>query len=216
QVLGEPRYAAAAEKAARFLRANVYDGASWTLSRRWTGGAAATPGMAADYALLAQGLLDLYETTFDPGWLDWATELTRTQDRLFRAPGGGLYASADASLPARRPEADDGTEPSASAVAALNWLRLDRLTTQPESYAADARRTLARFAGPMEQSPATMASMLGALDFALAAPRQIVIAGKPGARDTQALLRAARSRFVPGKSVLLVDQGPLKARLLPR
>jgi len=52
-----------------------------------------------------------------------------------------------------------------------------------------------------------MPQMLVALEFSLARPRQIVIAGKPGAPDTEALLREVRAHFLPDKIVLLADGG---------
>ncbi|MBW1729185.1 MAG: hypothetical protein JRF31_11375 [Deltaproteobacteria bacterium] len=39
--------------------------------------------MASDYAFLIQGLIDLYEADFDPGWLEWALELMDEQITLF-------------------------------------------------------------------------------------------------------------------------------------
>ena len=217
QVLGEPRYASAAERAARFLRAKLYDEKSQTLRHRWRDGEAAIPGMAADYAFLTEGLIDLYETTFDPAWLEWALDLARTQDRLFLAKEGGLYTTAagDPALLVRSIEENDGAEPSASSVAALNGLRLDQYTTRPEAFRSSAQRTLERFGERMDRAPRSLPRMLVALDFALSKPRQIVIAGKPGASDSEALLKALRERFIPVKTVVFVDDGPLKARLLP-
>ena len=37
--------------------------------RTWAEGRAANPGVLSDYAFLAAGLLDLYETTHDSSWL---------------------------------------------------------------------------------------------------------------------------------------------------
>jgi len=66
-ILEEPRYAAAARRAAEFLIARVYDAAN----RRSAGAAGArakrpSPAFLDDYALFTQGLLDLYEAQFGP------------------------------------------------------------------------------------------------------------------------------------------------------
>ncbi|MGB6011159.1 MAG: thioredoxin domain-containing protein, partial [Desulfobacterales bacterium] len=56
QVLGEGRYLEAAEKAAEFIRKNLYDAKTRQLFRRWRNGERKIAGMADDYAFLTQGL----------------------------------------------------------------------------------------------------------------------------------------------------------------
>ena len=83
-------------------------------------------GFADDYAFVIQGLLDLYEASFDVGWLQFALELQETQDRLFFDDERGGYFSGtgkDASILLRMKEDNDSAEPAASSVAALNLLR---------------------------------------------------------------------------------------------
>ena len=83
QVLDEPRYLETATRAAKFLRANLYDEKSKLLFRSYRDGRSAVEGFADDYAFVVQGLLDLYEASFDIEWLKFATQLQETQDRLF-------------------------------------------------------------------------------------------------------------------------------------
>ena len=68
----------------------------------------------------------------------------------------------------------------------------------------------------MTKLPTAVPQMLCALDASLAKPRQIVIAGKRDAADTQALLREARARFIPNKIVLLADGAEGQAWLSER
>jgi uncharacterized protein YyaL (SSP411 family) len=65
--------------AASFIKDNLYDKAEKTLYRVWREGRGATKGFADDYAFLIEGLIDLYEATFDEMWLEWADELQRKQ-----------------------------------------------------------------------------------------------------------------------------------------
>ena len=84
-------------------------------------------GFADDYAFVIQGLLDLYEASFEVSWLQFAIELQETQDRLFFDKEGGGYFSGtgnDPSILLRLKENNDSAEPAASSVAALNLLRL--------------------------------------------------------------------------------------------
>jgi uncharacterized protein YyaL (SSP411 family) len=57
----------------------MYDAHSGSLLRRWRQGAAAIPAFLDDYALFAQGLLDLYEAQFDLRDLELAIRLTEKQ-----------------------------------------------------------------------------------------------------------------------------------------
>jgi len=210
QVLGDPAYLRAAEKAARFLRARLYDARGRRLYRRWRQGERKIPADADDYAFLVQGLLDLYETSFDASWLEWAVELTDEQNRLFYDTAqGGFYLTAegdDKNLLLRSKEDSDNVEPAAGSVAALDLLRLAQFTGRKDFRGA-AEKTLELFGGPLERRPRSLLQMLVALDFALSRRRQIVIAGEPGAPDTREMLRRVHARFLPDKILILADGG---------
>jgi len=76
-----------------------------------------------------------------------------------------------------------------------------------------AEKTLAAFGDRLRQAPSAMPQMMVALDFGLAKPKQIVIAGKPDAADTRAMLRAVHERFIADKILLLADDGAGQAFL---
>ncbi|MBI4348250.1 MAG: thioredoxin domain-containing protein, partial [Elusimicrobia bacterium] len=218
-VLGEPRFLEAARQAARFLRERLRDPESGRLRRRWRDGEAAGDGLADDYAFLVQGLLDLYEADFDPEWLEWALALAEQELRLFYDPdNGGFYMTAsdhDSSLLVRMKESQDNVEPAASSLAALGLMRLAELCGRPDLRSA-AAKTIALFSDQMRESPRSLPQMLVTLDLFRSKPRQIVIAGQPGAPDTELLLQRVRRRFLPGAVVLLADGGAGQARLAQR
>ena len=91
QVLDDSTYARAATAAAAFLKAKLYDPKQSTLNRRYRAGRAAVDGFLDNYAFLIQGLLDLYETSFDVQWLSWAVRLQDTQDEIFWDASQGTY-----------------------------------------------------------------------------------------------------------------------------
>ena len=93
QVLDEPRYLEIATRAAKFLQANLFDPSRKILYRNYRGGRSDIEGFADDYAFVIQGLLDLYEASFDVEWLKFAVQLQETQDRLFFDEGKGGYFS---------------------------------------------------------------------------------------------------------------------------
>jgi len=208
QVLDEPRYLEIATRAAKFLRANLYDEKSKLLFRNYRDGRSAVEGFADDYAFVVQGLLDLYEASFDVEWLKFATQLQETQDRLFLdAKNGGYFTTSgkDASVLLRMKDDNDSAEPAASSVAALNLLRLAQIRGEREMEDR-ARKTIDAFGPTLSHFASAMPQMLVALDFSLSKPRQIVIAGKKDVPSTQALVTEVRRHFLP-KAVLLLADG---------
>jgi len=206
-ILEEPRYAAAARRAAEFLVARVYDSQSGALLRRWRQGEAAIPAFLDDYALFAQGLLDLYEAQFDRRDLELAIRLTEKQMELFEDPEHGAFFSSaadDRSLVMRVKEDYDGAEPSGNSVAAMNLLRLAGFTNRA-GFRESAEKTLAAFASRLAAAPSALPQMLAACEWLLGEPREIVLVGDRGDAGTEALLRALHSRFVPNRVVMLVD-----------
>ncbi len=214
-VLEEPRYADAARRAAEFVLREMLDSSSGTLLRRYRQGEAAIPGFLDDYALFSQALLDLYEAQFDLRHLQDAIRLTARQIELFQDPAhGGFFSSGagDATLVIRLKEDYDGAEPSGNSVAVRNLLRLAQITNRPDFQEA-AEKTLAAFDSRLQTVPAAVPEMLAACGFLVRQPRQIVLAGEPGALDFPALLRELHSRFLPDCVVLRVDSPESRAFL---
>ncbi len=215
QALDAPKYRAAAVRAARFIEEKLCDTKSGGLLRRYRDGDSAIAGHADDYAFYIQGLLDLYEASADLRWLTRAIELQRKQNELFwDGEHGGFFTTdgSDATVLLRMKEDHDGAEPSPNSVAALNLLRLAQMTDD-KKFRDYAEKTLAAFGGILKQAPSAMPQMLCALDFSLGKPKQIVIAGKPDADGTRALLRVVHAEFLPNKILLFADGGARQGTL---
>ncbi len=213
QVFDEPRYLTAARDVARFIESTLYNPKTGRLTRRFRAGRAEIDGVLEDYAFLIQGLLDLYEASFDPRWIAWAIRLQTEQDRLFLDAKAGGYFSTTADAPdlvARFKDDYDGPEPSANSVSSMNLLRLWQLTDR-RAWRDRADRLFGALAG--RPSLTGLPQLAVALDFSLSKPRQIVIAGRPGAADTRALLKLVHARFMPGKILLLADGGAWQKQL---
>jgi uncharacterized protein YyaL (SSP411 family) len=215
QVLGDPQYLSAATKAAQFVKTKLYVAKTGKLIRRYRAGEATIDGFADDYAFFIQGLLDLYEASFDINDLAWAFDLQKKQNELFwDEDHAGYFSTAgqDPSILLRLKEDYDGAEPSPNSVAAMNLLRLSQMLDE-KPFREMAEKTLCAFGHRLQQSPGALPQMLVALDFSLAQPKQIVIAGKPNAADTQAMRHAVYEQFIPDKVVLLADGGEGQAFL---
>ena len=190
--------------------ARLYVPATGKLKRRLSQANVSGDGFLDDYSFLIQGLLDLYEASFDVQMLRQALHLQEKQDQLFwDAKGGGYFtnASNDKFILARSREAYDGAEPSANSVAAMNLLRLWQMTDQP-GWRERFEKTTAAFSAQLKEQPESMPYMMAALEFSLAPhKKQIVIAGAADAADTRKLLRLLWERYLPNRVLMLADGG---------
>jgi uncharacterized protein len=208
QVLDAPEYLAAAQRAAEFAKKHL-TGCDYVLLRSWREGPG-PGGFADDYAFFIQALLDLYEADFNTAHLEFALGLQARMDKDFWDAEHGGYFSArggDPSILLRMKEDYDGAEPSPNSVAAMNLQRLAQITNSQE-LREKAEKTIRAFSEQLSRAPTALPQMLCAVDASLAKPRQIVLAGQPGAEDTRALLREVHSRYLPNKLLLLADAGP--------
>jgi uncharacterized protein YyaL (SSP411 family) len=209
QVLDEPRYLESAIRAANFVRANLYDEKGKTLFRNYREGRSAIEGFADDYAFVIQGLLDLYEGSFEVEWLKFALELQETQDRLFFDDKGGGYFSTsgkDKSVVLRMKDDNDSAEPAASSVAASNLLRLAQVRNDKQ-FDERARKTIEAFGPTVSHFASAMPQLLVAFDFSLAKPREVVIAGKLDSKGAKDLLKEVNRHFLPNRILILADGG---------
>ena len=205
--LKEPRYSQAAARAAAFIQEKLYDPKTHTLTRIWRDGPGGGGAFLDDYAFFVQGLLDLYEATLDVRWLKLALDLQARQDELFEDREAGGYfntSGADKSLLHRVKDDQDGAEPAGNSVAALNLLRLAQMTDEKDR-ANKAGRVLKSFSGPMNEHPTALPQMLGAVDFHLSKPTQVIIAGRPGANDLRAMLEVVFAQYHPARVILAAD-----------
>lgn len=203
-ILSEPRYVEAASKAARFILDHVRfnDG---SLRRNYRQGPSEIAGFADDYAFFIQGLIALYETTFQVEWLEHALQLQKIMNDLFWDELNGGYFSAPANDPnilLRMKEDYDGAEPSPNSVAALNLLRLADLLKKEEP-SERASRILRVFSTQIERMPHAVPCLLCALDRWHESSQQIVIAGK--GPEVDKLLNPLRRNYLPRASVAVLS-----------
>ena len=211
--LDEPRYLAAARRAAEFILTTLLrDG---RLLRRYRDGEARYPGTLEDYACFIDGLLALYEAEFDPRWLSHAKQLgAQMLDRFQDAQGGGFFLRGDDEAPliVRSKELYDGAMPSGNSVAVSVLLRLGRLTADRALEGA-GRKALEAFARTLEQTPFAFPHMFSAMDIALGPTQEIVIAGDLASPDTRRMVRAVQERFLPRAVTVLHPPGPSGAAI---
>jgi hypothetical protein len=190
------------------------------LHHRWREGERTVPAFLDDHAFMVWALLELYDATYEPSYLEQAVQLQRTTDRLFwDADHGGYFFSAEDNeeLLVRQKEVYDGAIPSGNSVAARNLLRLARLTGLSE-LAVRAQTVFEAFASETSRGASGHSHMADAILFAHTPSMEIVIVGEPGAGDTEALLAEVRERYLPQAVTLVVppgDEGDVVRSLAP-
>ncbi|MFQ5560905.1 MAG: thioredoxin domain-containing protein, partial [Nitrospinota bacterium] len=218
QVFQKEEYLQVAKEAAGFLSEKLYDSEKKVLLRRYRKGEARFEAHLQDYAFFVQGLIDLYEASFDISWLELAITLTKNQARLFYdSENGGFFETTgtDPSIIYRMKDAYDGAEPTGNSVAVLNLLRLYQVTLD-EKFKKMATASLELFGAEVKASPQSLPLLLYAYAFSLNKPKQIIIAGKKGGKETEKMLAEVFSHYIPNKVVLLADGAKGQTRLSER
>jgi uncharacterized protein YyaL (SSP411 family) len=207
-VLDDDTYRAAAVKAGDYLLATLRtkDG---TLLKRSRLGEAGLTAHLEDYAFAIQGLIELYECTFDSKYLEAAVALQDYQLAHFAdSANGGFFMTADNSekLLVRSKEVYDGALPSGNSVSALNLLRLERMTGK-KVYGTAAEGIFKAFTDGVSQQPSAHAQLMMAVDFAVGPSKEVVIVGDPAAVDTKAMIKQVRKEFQPNRVAILRPPG---------
>jgi uncharacterized protein len=201
RVLDREDYREVAEQNAAFLLEKLRSGGR--LHRSYKDGRARFNGYLEDYAMVADGLVTLYEATFDTRWLAAAEGLCDAVLELFWDEEQRTFYDTPTDheeLVTRPRDVYDSAAPSGNSVATDVLLRLALLLDR-EDYRARAETVLEELSGGMEKLPGGFGRLLAALDFHLSRPREVVIVGDPGSPDTQALINTVYARYLPNKVV---------------
>ncbi|MCG3159825.1 MAG: hypothetical protein JMDDDDMK_00845 [Acidobacteria bacterium] len=204
-------YLEAATRNAEFLLANLRrDG---RLLRTYKDGESKLNGYLEDYAYVVDGLLALYEASFDLRWFEEARALTETMIEQFQdaEAGGFFFTSADhETLITRTKDFYDNAIPSGNSVAAAALLRLS-LFTGEDRYRQIAETILRLMKSTMMRAPSAFGYLLSALDLLLASPYEIAIIGAPEAEDTRAMINVVFKRYLPNKVVAFAPEADSRA-----
>jgi uncharacterized protein len=203
RAFGDERYLDAATSAADFILGTMRS-RTGELLHRYRDGTAGIRGVASDYAYLCAGLLDLYELTFLPKYLEAAIGIEEyfSQHFLDRSEGGYFTShEEETDLLVRQKDIYDGALPSVNSVAMKNLLRLGLMTTNSR-YHTRAWDLAASFSTLVEQSPAGYTAFLSALDFAFGPSASIVLVGAAKAPDLAVMKAGINSRFFPSIVIL--------------
>ena len=197
--LARPDYLDAAIKNANFLLEPMRSDGK--LLRTYRAGQARLPGYLEDYSFVSDGLLALYEATFNQRWLTEAINLADNMIDLFWDDEvGGFYdTSAEHDRLVVRPrDVLDNAQPCGGSVATEVLLKL-AIITGSEDYRIKATIPLATLTELMARAPAGTGHWLAALDFYVSSPKEVVIIGPRNDPATEALLQTVNANFHPNK-----------------
>lgn len=205
RVLDRPDYRAIAEKNAQFILTNLrQDG---RLLRTWKDGHAKLMGYLEDYAFLADGLLALYQTTFDDVWFTEAKTLMDVVLDHFRdTENGGFFDTADdhEQLVVRPKSMQDNAIPSGNSMAARVLLQLATYTADARYY-DPAERSIIGLKPVLSQYAGGFTYWLGTMEFATAAVKEVALIGTASEHHMQAMLQALQKPYRPNQVIALSE-----------
>ncbi|HEV2708069.1 MAG TPA: thioredoxin domain-containing protein [Pyrinomonadaceae bacterium] len=215
-VLARADYIEAAARAARFVLDEMRE--DGLLLHVYKDGRAKYAAYLDDYACVASGLVTLFEATGSLAWLEEAVALTDKMVEEFwdEEEGGFFYAGASGErLIVRNKDYFDNATPSGNSVAAELLLRL-AILTENEGYRRKATTVLRLTRDAMARYPSAFGYALGALDFYLSSPKEIVLVGASDVAETDTLARETWRRYIPNKVVVRGTAGDERAaQLIP-
>jgi hypothetical protein len=199
-ILDRADYLSVAKRNARFVLDNLHrDG---LLLRTYKDGRAKLNGYLEDYSFFADGLIALYQSTGELSWLEEARTLTeRMMEEFWDNEEGGFFYTGKSheELIVRSKDYFDNATPSGNSVAAEVLLHLGILTGN-EEYGRKAVTLFRLLRDTMLRHPSAFGRLLGALDFYLSTPKEIVIIGERESPETKALLREVWGRYLPNSA----------------
>ena len=215
--LDEPELARAGQRCARaLLDLHVVDG---RLRRASLGGVVGdSAAVLEDYAMLANGLLSLYQLSADEAWLNRATELLDVALRRFadpQQPGRWFDTADDAEQLMLRPgDPLDGATPSGASSITEALLTAAYLVDgdRAERYLKAGSDTLRSHSVLLTQAPRASGYWLAVAELAVQGPLQIAVVCNP----LRSPLLADARRLAPGGAIVVGGEPDSSALLAGR
>ena len=213
-VLDEPRYAAAARRAADFILARMYDPKTGVLLRRYRAGRRRHPRLPRRLRLLRPGAARSLRSAVRPalpGSWPFASRKSRASCSKIQTDGGFFSTAAGDAEPG---DAHEGRLRRRRALG--QFRRADEPAApgaddRPRRFPRIRRPPAARLRPAAHGRAGAAPQMLAAYEFSLSKPKQVSWWATSG---LDKLLRELNSRFLPNKIVLLVD-GSRRERRCP-
>jgi uncharacterized protein YyaL (SSP411 family) len=200
-ILTRPDYAQAAIRNAEFLLRELAHGGR--VLRTHKDGQSKLNGYLEDYANLIDGLLSLYEVSFELRWFSAARELAEEMIAQFWAAEERCFydTGIDHEQLINRPrDTFDNATPSGTSVAVEVLLRL-ALFTADQRYAQITDAVLRSMQRAAASYPSGFGRLLSAYDLHFGPAREVALVGALDSPEIAGLRQAVWSGYVPNKVV---------------
>ncbi|MBI5931887.1 MAG: thioredoxin domain-containing protein [Chloroflexi bacterium] len=200
RVLEDDRYQEIAKGNAQFLltELSMDDGRLYRTHKRLTDGQGQSKlnGYLEDYASVIDGLIELYQTTFNPHWFEQAERLAEHVLVHFADPDGGFFDTSDdhEALIARPRNMQDNATPAGSNLMAYVLLKLAGYTGKA-AYENAAVNVLNQITAAMREYPSAFGTALCGLNLLVRRPIEVAIIGDESA--AYELLAVVQKRYHP-------------------
>lgn len=203
RILKDDIYISASEKAAEFILEKLIrsDG---RLLAAYREGAAKIPAYLDDYAFFIWGLIELYETTFKPEYIEEAVKLSKDLIKYFwddKNEGFFIYGNDSEKLIIRPKKIYDEAYPSGNSISVLNFLRLSRLTGRYD-FEDKANQILKAFGRKIQEYPEGCSSSLTAFLYSKSKGEEIVIVSDKNTESAKEMINAINEKFRPFTSII--------------
>jgi uncharacterized protein YyaL (SSP411 family) len=198
RVLDEARFTTAASRAADFLITKLRT-PEGRLLHVFKDGVARLAAYLDDYACAIDALAEVYQSTGEPRYLEFACELADDLIERFtdESTGGFFYTAHDHEpLIARSKDLHDNATPSGNGMAAYALLRLARLSGR-EEFDSAGRRTLEMLSGEMARATMGVGQALMALDDLLGPAYELVLVDGRSPEESAAAWQSIEAGYLP-------------------
>ena len=209
-------YIKQAENSAQFILKNLTD-KNGRLLKRYRNGKSGIDSHLDDYAFFIWGLLELYEATFNTIYLSEAIKLSEIMvSEFWDTENGAFFLGSNISekLIVRAKTGYDGAIPSGNSVAAMNFIKLNRITGETK-WVEISDKIFMTFSKEISNTPSAFAHMLNAFLFESNEPKEVVVVGSGKDPETKLAIEKIKSIYIPSKVIIFKDTDDKSNKLTP-
>ena len=209
-------YIKQAENSAQFILKNLTD-KNGRLLKRYRNGKSGIDSHLDDYAFFIWGLLELYEATFNTIYLSEAIKLSEIMvSEFWDTENGAFFLGSNNSekLIVRAKTGYDGAIPSGNSVAAMNFIKLNRITGETK-WVEISDKIFMTFSKEINNTPTAFSYMLNGFLFESNEPKEIVVVGSGKDPETKLAIEKIKSIYIPSKVIIFKDTDDKSNKLTP-
>ena len=209
-------YIKQAENSAQFILKNLTD-KNGRLLKRYRNGKSGIDSHLDDYAFFIWGLLELYEATFNTIYLSEAIKLSEIMvSEFWDTENGAFFLGSNNSekLIVRAKTGYDGAIPSGNSVAAMNFIKLNRITGETK-WVEISDKIFMTFSKEINNTPTAFSYMLNGFLFESNEPKEVVVVGSGKDPETKLAIEKIKSIYIPSKVIIFKDTDDKSNKLTP-